>query len=533
MRTNLVITVALATFLLAARVDAEEMPAKTRIVAVDLFKNGLAIVKREVVVNGSGTYVLDDVPQPVHGTYSVECTVPIETVVKMREVEVSAEQAVPGNLQEDLAGKKVTIHFKGEKLPPTSGTVMKLKPLKAEEVRASYELGVQPYRFLVLQTAKGRAYLEASEIAYVEADGADEKIKRRQPRLILTVGETDKAPIKIAISYLTRGITWAPSYRLDITDPKTLKLEQNAVVKNELADLDGAEIKLISGFPSVQFAHVTSPLAARTSLAAFFQELNQRGGREPDLLSNSIMSQQFASNRVSPYALNLAATPTGEGVDLHYQSLGKRTLDEGAALALTVARGKAPYERIVEWLVPDTRNEYGQYIGQRGQDEEDGDSAWDALRFKNPFTFAMTTGPAMVVADGKFNGQRTSYWVNAGEETVLHVNKALSVRTRATEHEELKNGDSRDIVWIGGRQYRRSTVEGELEIGNHRQETIQVVLRRRFSGELLNADGDPKKSLREEGVYSVNTRNELLWSFSLKAGEIRKLVYRYTVLVAN
>jgi hypothetical protein len=145
----------------------------------------------------------------------------------------------------------------------------------------------------------------------------------------------------------------------------------------------------------------------------------------------------------------------------------------------------------------------------------------------------MTTGPAMVVADGKFNGQRTSYWVNAGEETVLHVNKALSVRTRATEHEELKNGDSRDIVWIGGRQYRRSTVEGELEIGNHRQETIQIVLRRRFSGELLNAGGEPKKSLREEGVYSVNTRNELLWSFPLKASEIRKLVYRYTVLVAN
>src|SRR5260370_454028 len=175
MRTNLVITVALATFLLAARVDAEEMPAKTRIVAVDLFKNGLAIVKREVVVNGSGTYVLDDVPQPVHGTYSVECTVPIETVVKMREVEVSAEQAVPGNLQEDLAGKKVTIHFKGDKLPPTAGTVMKLKPLKAEEVRASYELGVQPYRFLLLHTAKGRTYLAAPAMSSVHPVAANEK----------------------------------------------------------------------------------------------------------------------------------------------------------------------------------------------------------------------------------------------------------------------------------------------------------------------------------------------------------------------
>src|SRR5262249_135612 len=152
---------------------------------------------------------------------------------------------------------------------------------------------------------------------------------------------------------------------------------------------------------------------------------------------------------------------------------------------------------------------------------------------KNPFTFAMTTGPATVVADGKFNGQRTSYWVNSGEETVLRVNKALSVRTRAAEHEELKNGDSREIVWIGRRQVRRSKVEWGLEMGNHRKETMKVLLRRRFSGELISADGEPKKSLREEGIWSVNTRNELLWSFSLKAGEVKKLGYRYTVLVAS
>jgi hypothetical protein len=146
----------------------------------------------------------------------------------------------------------------------------------------------------------------------------------------------------------------------------------------------------------------------------------------------------------------------------------------------------------------------------------------------------MTTGPALVTADGKFNGQRSSYWVNAGEETVLRVEKALSVRTRAIEHEEQKNaGDGREFVWIGGRQYRKSTVEGELAVSNHRKETIQLVLRRRFSGELLEADGKPKSSLREEGVYSVNRRYELVWTFPLSAGEERKLKYRYTVLVAN
>jgi hypothetical protein len=86
-------------------------------------------------------------------------------------------------------------------------------------------------------------------------------------------------------------------------------------------------------------------------------------------------------------------------------------------------------------------------------------------------------------------------------------------------------------VWLGGRQYRRSTVEGEVAVGNHRKEEVKVLIRRRFSGDLLKAEGDPTSSLREEGVYSVNKRNQLLWTLTLKAGEERVLKYSYTVLI--
>jgi hypothetical protein len=540
MRNLLGSVLPLLCLLNAAHARADETAAKSRTVAVGLFKNGLAVIKREVTLGRAGTYVLDDVPEPVHGTYWIESVAPVESSVQMREVEVPVNELAPGNLQEDLAGKKVTIHFKGDKATPTSGTVAKLKTLRSETARSrerilrnGYDPGVQPARLLVVQTARGRSYIETSEIAYVESEGTEEKIMRRMPRLLLTVSETDKADSKVFVNYLTRGLSWAPSYRVDITDPKTLAVEQYAVVKNELADLDGAEIMLISGFPSVQFAHVTSPLASRTSLAQFFEELNQRGSRGADVQSQQTLA---TSNSVSMLALSMVATPTGEGVDLHYQSIGKRTLAEGDALSLTVARGESAYDRIVEWPIPDMRNEFGQYVGRSsGEDDEAPDTAWDAVKFKNPFKFPMTTGPATVTAAGRFNGQRTSFWVNAGEETVLHVNKALSVRTRVIEHEEQKigGGDNRDFLWIGGRQYRRSTVEGELSVGNHRNEAINLVIRRRFSGELLHADGEPKSTLREEGVYSANKRNELLWTLPLKPGEERKLTYRYTVLVAS
>ena len=260
MRNVLGTVLPLLCLLNAAHARADETAARSRIVAAGLFKNGLAVIKREVTLGKAGTYALDDVPEPVHGTYWIERVAPVESSVEMREVEVPVNELVPGNLQEDLAGKKVTIHFKGDKATPTNGTVAKLKTLKSEiaesrtDPRDGNNPSVQPARFLVVQTANGRSYIETSEIAYVESEGTEEKIMRRMPRLLLTVPETDKADGKVFVNYLTRGLSWPPSYRVDITNPKTLGVEQYAVIKNELADLDGTEIMLISGFPSVQFA---------------------------------------------------------------------------------------------------------------------------------------------------------------------------------------------------------------------------------------------------------------------------------------
>jgi hypothetical protein len=521
------IAIGLTLFLLGNPLQADETPAKSKIVAVDLFKNGLAVVKRELTLSKPGVYVLDDVPHPIHGTFWIESAGPVETLVQMRDVEVPANETTPGNLQEDLAGKKVTLYFKGDKRAPVVGTMMKFKPTKPDEV-------IAPTKYLVVQTAKGRTYVDSSEVASVEAEDAGEKVKRRQARLVLTLADTEKAETRVAIRYLTHGLSWAASYKIDITDPKTLALEQHAVIKNELGELEGAEVRLISGYPSVQFAHVQSLLSPGTTLAGFFQQLSGGGWRTPDFASNSVMTQQVLMNvstQGGAYNVSLGAIPTGEGVDLHYQPIGKRTLKEGDTLALTVAKGKSEYERIVEWLVPDTRNDYGVNDG-RGRGSDDEDAPWDALKFKNPLSFPMTTGSALVTANGAFNGQRTTYWVNAGEETVLRVGKALSVRTRSLENElQAKDGSGRDLIWVGGRQFRKSIVEGELAVSNHRKELVQVVVRRRFSGELVRADGSPKSSLREEGVFSINKRNELVWTLPLKAGEEQKLKYTYSVLV--
>ena len=130
---------------------------------------------------------------------------------------------------------------------------------------------------------------------------------------------------------------------------------------------------------------------------------------------------------------------------------------------------------------PRPRNEYGQYNG-RPHGEDDAPSRERAEVQEpacvpdddRPSRDDRVRRPIQRPAD-ELLGERRG-------ESVLRVGKALSVRTRSFENEQgNKNGGERDLVWVGGRQYRKSTVAGELSVSNHRKQNVQLLIRRRFS----------------------------------------------------
>jgi hypothetical protein len=536
----------MALLMMASVIRAEDFQLSSRFVSIGLFKNGLTVVKKSVFIPGPGTYRVNDIPEPVHGTFWIESGAGIEARMTSQMVETPIRGNIGNNFQEELVGYEVVIYFRDGAIPPATGKIVAIEPNRGENTwdrtyqnpaYDSFRFASQPSSprgFLVLDAPEGRTYIDSSMIAYLRAKGSSGTVRQRKPVLLLTVPKTEAKPAEIFYSYLARGASWAPSYRVDISSPDLLTIDQNAVVRNELGDIADAEISLISGFPNIQFAHVISPFSLRTTWAQFFQQLNQRFSSTNPIGLNIARQQAVTVNDIGQGSgLDLPAMPAGEGVDLYYQSIGKRTLAEGDSMVVGTVSGKAPYRRIVEWIVPDTREANGRYIQdyQRQQDPEKyEDAVWDAVRFKNPFSFPMTTAPAMIVSKGRFDGQHLSYWVNPGEETTLHITKALSLRTYHAEHEE---SGEREIVYVGGNDFRKTVVKGELKVINHRKENAMIVVRRRFSGDLMSADGSPTCLLREEGVYSINKRNELTWSVDLNPGEEKTLTYRYSVLVDN
>ena len=58
-----------------------------------------------------------------------------------------------------------------------------------------------------------------------------------------------------------------------------------------------------------------------------------------------------------------------------------------------------------------------------------------------------------------------------------------------------------------------------------------MVIQADFSGEFVEAEGNPAESLRPDEAGSVNALRQLEWTVALKAGETKILSYRYSLLV--
>lgn len=538
-------SVLIGLILWASELRADDTSVASKIESVGLFKNGLALINRSVVLDGPGSYRIDDMQAPVHGTFFIESTNPIVAKTKSALVDSPLELG-QGNLQDQFAGSSVVIYLKDQDAP-IQGQVATLLHEKDPDQPAANRYSGYPYsvyqsipnhslrdRFLVLETGDAKVLVDESQIISIKAVGGEATKKWKTILQLNLNGPAEKQTVRI--TYLAKGLAWAPSYRVQLLDDKTLSISQNAVIKNELADLSDVEMSLISGFPNIGFSQVTSPLSLSQNLNAFFSQLssqNNNGNRAaPMVQQQAIMTNSFSGGNESAVAgLDMSSD---DGVDVHYESIHQQSLELGSAMSLDVATGQAEYERIVEWNVPDTRDAYGRVIQdyQRQADTEKyDDSAWDAVKFRNPLPFAMTTAPATFMRDGKFLGQQLSKWISKGGENTLRITKALSIRTHSTEREQPSKEPQ--MEQIAKTSYRKPTIKGTLSVKNLRKTESKIQIKRQFSGDLIKADDKPESTLLEEGAWSVNRRNELTWMLTLKPGEEKNINYEYTVFVAN
>ena len=570
----------LPLLLLASAALAAEPSSLTPapVVSLALFKNGTAVVTRRVAPPADGSpLLLDGRLAPAHGTFWTDSAAPLTVRAATRRVALSPESLPErATRAETYAGREATVWVRvdpalveriaeltrdgapaatlslsaPEKDAPAATVALRgtvLPPKKAERPEARREsfawYGWQRYSSVVYDTPAAKvpdfalrlangsiARFPESAVAAVSAEGGDSAE--------IPVLEISGAKGPFQMQYLARGATWAPSYRLALGKDGKANLEMAADIRNEMEDLDDAEIFLVSGFPNVEAAEIPGLLASGNSVARFLDSLarprdaGRRGGGGRDWTSQMAWTQNIAFDPGRGDASESLPQIPGDGssADIHYRPAGRVTLAAGETLRVPLGSRETLAARLVDWT---PGFEYDQWGRRQGDPSDDGRQPWDAVRFLNPLDAPLTTGPMLASENERPLGQTTVRWTNPGQEASLRITKALTV---SGTFEETIPGRVEDYpsVDVLGHRCRRIVIEAKLLVSNFRGEPAEIRVHPTIDGEFKEASEAPAQVRTLGGSDSrglLNPRQEIVWDLTLAPGERKSLTYSYTTLV--
>lgn len=350
------------------------------------------------------------------------------------------------------------------------------------------------------------------------------------------------------LQYLTAGILWAPSYRIELSEGKA-QLSMTTEIRNEMANLDNVEVNLVSGFPSLKFAAVDSFLYPEATIESYTSQVgNLDSTRGRSARSNArygVMSQaaiiypesemessSFGSVQASAYRTGDA----GAGNDIHYMPIGKLTLKKNESKMVPLGSSTTEYERFVEWSIKDRRDLYGQM--PRGSSDDDKMELWDAIEFRNPFDFPMTTAAIEVVEDGRILGQAEAAWTNPDDKCTVKITPALSVKGLYAEEGsgKVKNvnrfDEEDEYLNFQGSRWFKEDVVAKLKVKNYRNEKAKVRIRKLLSGEIESSSVEPKSiHTIPARDYRPNVERELVWEIDLKPNAEKEIEIKYSLWV--
>jgi hypothetical protein len=535
----------LFVLVLATVLNADET-VTAPVKSVAIFKNGLAAVVREVKPPAEQPFFLNEKIEALHGTLWFSADAGDALTVRLTPRMIDTPVADPfSDMTRAYLGRRVVLRVAPGAAAAASvemaGTVVEPSALKGRKdwsreygqprygYYSSYygprESG-QPARseFLVLRTKDGN--LNAIRTSLIQSITAESIAENAPAEVEQWRFEGAQKPFEVM--YLTKGMGWAPSYRAELLSDKRLRLSMSACVRNEMGDFADAEVYLVSGFPNIALANQNGLMTAGVTLANFFRGLASDERDEPVMMSQMAMNYARRNEDADGYSVKAAE---GDSQDIHYQSVGKRSIREGESVYLPLQNGEADYERIVEWELEDRRNVWAGELRRenRGALPKEGETLWDAIRFKNPFTAPLTTAPVEITSAGQVLGQTSTAWVNPGQEATFRVTKALSV-SGAFESTEQDAGRPR--VTINGTSYRQPDIQSVLTVRNYRAKEAPVKVTFRFLGRLASSTLEPaSKRMLRSIPGEVNELNEAEWAFTVKPGAEQKITLKYAVLV--
>ncbi len=550
-------TIFTVLFLCAISIFAQQT-APTRVVNAALFKNGYGCIVREVTIAGGDNKetIIDDVPAPVHGTFwlipSQDVTLTSITATegeyKRQLTAISLLELLQANVGENIevktadgwiAGKLLTfaeVRKPDNNMPPnipTDNNSPYYGYNRSYNPTSSLAMHSDVGNLLTIETAEGTIGLPMLAVTQIRKRPGTGALKTTISHVesgaifkIKTSGKGGTAQI----AYITRGLSWAPSYRLDIGG-QLAHLNAKAVLINDAEDIVTDDLSCVAGYPNIKFAQVVDPLAMQGDIGQFISQLqtpeNNQSGR------SNVMTQQVMMNSAynsSPSYPTMNANPDDDK-DLHFYSFKGINIKRGERVYLPLLEMNVPFTDIYKWDIATTRD-YNGY-GWRNQNDQNSppqsEDVWHTIRFKNNDKQVLTTGPVTIVSTNVFLGQNVLYYTSAGGYTDVNITKAVDIKAKSTE--EIL--ESKDNITINNNSYQIYINRGKMTVNNYKQENVKVVIKKDIYGDITYTSIKPTAINEKPIQYGVNAITTAVWEVTVPAGKSFEIEYKYSKYSVN
>jgi hypothetical protein len=534
--------------------DDKPQNVKLQIEKLTLFKNGLGfIISNAALPENTQTIKIGQLPVPSFGTFWVgypkdvklqnlvtsmeefEETAPVQSLSQLLQMNIG-RKAILHTTDRDLEGILLSVKTEIVKQPQQNPYYM--NPHSSHIPYGISEQNFTSYDLVMIKTEKGVVALSSSSILRAEFSDGDpvsvRKIKQSSPSITINL-EKPAGGVKVSVSYLTRGVTWMPSYLVDLSDPKTAKFSAHAIIINEVTDFKNVKVQLVTGFPNIKFGEILNPIAKSQTLAEFLNALsgsNPSRSRNDYMISQQAMVSNYAGNESEMAAVAPEYSTAAEGAvaeDLFFYPIKNLTLlkDETAWIPLFTA--EMPYKHIYTWKIEDFLNKEERYQSET-QERKNAEEVWHSCRLVNNLEMPLTTAATEFMTDGEFTGQDVCSYTAPKGETTIRINKALNVQA---DQAEVEVDRKRNASIFHGYQYDLVTVRGELKIKNKLNKAIDIEITKELSGDVLESQPKCKDVKTAKGLKQVNPKHILTWEIDLKSGAEQKMTYQYQVFIRN
>ena len=498
--------------------------------SISIFKNGQAFVITEGAVSTTNNvYTLTKVPNALFGTLwltGLQSDI-VQVTSKQEGVEESVEcKAVSfRDLLFANKGKQFTLTTNDEKI--YTGII------------EDFDLQNDINSPLLIQTNNTWIGILPSSIKNIEFAEKPEKIAISTTKTVKPVVKVQFAKggnQSLNMMYLQNGISWVPTYLLEIQSDTEARLKLQAEVVNNAEDIEKADVNFVVGVPNFKYANNPAIL-----IPPIVKQIVEKTRSNTDnfnygnMFSNAIHSSyDFNSDNSDLDNVNtvvVSGIQSDASEDFYFYNIKDISLEKGGRAHFPLFTVPVKIKHLYEANLS-TRGEQGYRRYTNNPNFLFGIEYCNvshSIEIKNNSKNPFTTGSVMVI-DGKTQRpliEDLIKYTAIGQSSYIKLAESPDIRVE--EQEKIIDSKLENKKW-GNYTYKYLlTVQSEVVIVNSKKQDIEMVVHKNITGKCKTATINYTN--KQEYSNDINPREQLKFTLNIKAGQIFKFTYTYEIYV--